>query len=146
MERFYAPLWGLRKLGIIRFSVELVMLFLLNLIVRSVTGLRKGINQTHLYASQQEIPAKLETETKDCPFKLDYLTDLCRYVDFGHYQTTFDDKSGYDHVRLHPRSSTFFGLQWEGWYFTFFFFFIFFFYFFFIFLLLLLLLLSHSLR
>ena len=56
--------------------------------------------------------------TKDCPFKLDYLTDLCRYVDPGHYQTTFDDKSGYDHVRLHPRSSTFFGFQWEGWYFT----------------------------
>ena len=56
--------------------------------------------------------------TKDCPFKLDYLTDLCRYVDPGHYQTAFDDKSGYDHVRLHPRSSTFFGFQWEGWYFT----------------------------
>lgn len=55
---------------------------------------------------------------KDSPFKLDYLTDLCRYVDPGHYQTTFDDKSGYDHIRLHPRSSTFFGFQWEGWYFT----------------------------
>ena len=55
---------------------------------------------------------------KDCPFKLDYLTDLCRSVDPGHYQTTFDDKSGYDHIRLHPRSSTFFGFQWEGWYFT----------------------------
>ena len=55
---------------------------------------------------------------KDCPFMLDYLTDLCRYVDPGHYQTTFDDKSGYDHVRLHPRCSTFFGFQWEGWYFT----------------------------
>ena len=55
---------------------------------------------------------------KDCPFKLDYLTDLCRYVDPGHYQTTFDYKSGYDHIRLHPRSSTFFGFQWESWYFT----------------------------
>ncbi|KAL9977508.1 hypothetical protein ACROYT_G014917 [Oculina patagonica] len=55
---------------------------------------------------------------KDCPFKLDYLTDLCRYVDPGHYQTTFDDKSGYDHICLHPRSSTFFGFQWQGWYFT----------------------------
>ena len=51
-------------------------------------------------------------------FKLDYLTHLCRYVDPGHYQTTFDYKSGYDHIRLHPRSSTFFGCQWEGWYFT----------------------------
>ena len=55
---------------------------------------------------------------KDCPFKLDYLTDLCRYVEPGHYQTTFDDKSGYDHIHLHPRSSSFFGFQWEGWYFT----------------------------
>ena len=50
--------------------------------------------------------------------ELDYLTDLCRYVDPGHYQTTFDDKNGYDHIHLHPRSSTFFGFQWEGWYFT----------------------------
>ena len=55
---------------------------------------------------------------KDCPFKLDYLTDLCRYVDPGHYQTTFDDKSDYDHIRLHLRSTTFFSLQWEGWYFA----------------------------
>ena len=55
---------------------------------------------------------------KDCPFKLDYLMDLCRYDDPGHYQTTFDDKSGYDHIRLHLRSSTFLGFQWEGWYFT----------------------------
>ena len=56
---------------------------------------------------------------KDCPFSLDYITDLPRYVSVGHYQTTFDDKSGYDHVRLHPSSSTFFGLEWEGWYFVF---------------------------
>lgn len=55
---------------------------------------------------------------KDSPFRLDYLTDLCRYVDPGHYQTTFDDESGYNHIRLHPRSSTFFGFQWEGWYST----------------------------
>ena len=54
---------------------------------------------------------------KDCPFSLDYITDLPHYASVGHYQTTFDDKSGYDHVRLHPSSSTFFGLEWEGWYF-----------------------------
>ena len=56
---------------------------------------------------------------KDCPFTLDYITDLPRYVLPGHFQTSFDDKSGYDHVRLHPSSSTFFGLQWKGWYFVF---------------------------
>ena len=55
---------------------------------------------------------------KDCPFSLDYITDLPRYVGDGHYLTTFDDRSEYDHVRLHPSSSTFFGLEWEGWYFT----------------------------
>ncbi|KAK3745332.1 hypothetical protein QZH41_006723 [Actinostola sp. cb2023] len=51
---------------------------------------------------------------KDCPFSLDYLTDLIRYVGPNHFQTSFDDNSGYDHVRLHPSSSTFFGLEWQG--------------------------------
>ena len=55
---------------------------------------------------------------RDCPFKLDSITDLPRYVAPGHFQTTFDDKSGYDHVRLHPSSSTYSGLQWRGWFFV----------------------------
>ena len=55
---------------------------------------------------------------KDCPFTLDYITDLPRYVDQGHYQTAFDDKSGCDHIQLHPSSSTYFGLEWGGWYFS----------------------------
>ena len=37
---------------------------------------------------------------KNCPFSLDYIMNLPRYVGAGHYQTTFDDKSGYDHVCL----------------------------------------------
>ena len=41
---------------------------------------------------------------RDLPFKLDHLADLPRYVLPGHFQTTFDDKSGYQHVRLHPSS------------------------------------------
>ena len=56
---------------------------------------------------------------KDLPFKLDHLSDLPRYVLSGHYQTSFDEKSGYQHVYLHPSSRTFFGLQWQGFYFTF---------------------------
>ena len=56
---------------------------------------------------------------KDLPFKLDHLSDLPRYVLPGHYQTTFDEKSGYQHVYLHPSSRTFFGLYWQGFYFTF---------------------------
>lgn len=55
---------------------------------------------------------------KDCPFRLDYITDLPHYVFQGHFQATLDEKSGYDHVHLHPSSSTFFGLQWAGWYFV----------------------------
>lgn len=56
---------------------------------------------------------------KDLPFSLDLITDLPRYVHKGGYQTTCDDKSGYDHVRLTADSRTYFGLQWNGWYFVF---------------------------
>ena len=55
---------------------------------------------------------------KDCPFSLDCIKDLLRYVGVGHYKTTFDGKSRYDHVFLHPSTYTFFGLEWEGRYFS----------------------------
>ena len=45
---------------------------------------------------------------KDCPFSLDCIKDLPRYVGVGHYQTTLYDKSGYDRVFLHPSSYTLF--------------------------------------
>ena len=32
-------------------------------------------------------------------------------------QTVCDDKSGYDHILLAPSSRTYFGFQWDGWYF-----------------------------
>ena len=50
---------------------------------------------------------------KDCPSTLDYITDLPRYVGLNHFQSTIDDKSGYNHIPLHPSSYTFFGLQWK---------------------------------
>ena len=56
---------------------------------------------------------------RDLPFKLDHLADLPRYVLPGHFQTTFDDKSGYQHVRLHPSSETYFGLEWDYFFFVF---------------------------
>ena len=56
---------------------------------------------------------------KDCPFSLDYLSDLPRYVGPGHLQTVCDDKSGYDHICLSPSSRTLFGLSWKGCYFVF---------------------------
>lgn len=39
---------------------------------------------------------------RDLPFLLDYITSLPRYVFKSHYQTTFDDKSGDDHI-LYPQ-------------------------------------------
>ena len=55
---------------------------------------------------------------KDSPSSLDYITNLPRYVGLNHFQTNLDDKSGYDHVPLHLRSRSFFGLEWEGYYFV----------------------------
>ena len=37
---------------------------------------------------------------KDSPFTLDYISNLPRYVGKDSFQTTIDDKSRYDHVRL----------------------------------------------
>ena len=56
---------------------------------------------------------------RDLPFKLDHLCDLPRYVLPGHFQSSCDDKSGYQHVLLHPSSQTYFGFQWHGFYFVF---------------------------
>ena len=52
---------------------------------------------------------------KDLPLSLDYISGLPRYVFKSHFQTTFDDKSGYDHIKLSPDSFTFVGLEWKGW-------------------------------
>ena len=54
---------------------------------------------------------------KDLPLLLDNISGLPRYVFKSHFQTTFNDKSGYDHVKLLPDSFTFVGLEWKGWYF-----------------------------
>ena len=53
------------------------------------------------------------------PFSLDLITDLPRNVHKGSFQITCDDRSGYDHIRLSPDSRTWFGLQWNAWYFVF---------------------------
>ena len=55
---------------------------------------------------------------RDLSFSLDLITDLPRYVHKGNFQTTCDDKSGYDHVLLSTESRTYFGLEWRGWYFV----------------------------
>ena len=55
---------------------------------------------------------------RDLPLKLDYISDFPRYVGRYHFQTTMDDKSGYDHVEISEESRKYFGLQWQGWYFV----------------------------
>ena len=57
--------------------------------------------------------------TRDLPFKLDHLPDLARYVLPGHFQTTFDDKNGYQHLKIHPDSQEFFSFSWRGYYLSF---------------------------
>ena len=42
-----------------------------------------------------------------------WITDLRLLL----FQTTFNDKSSYDHVKLLPDSFTFVGFEWKGWYF-----------------------------
>ena len=56
---------------------------------------------------------------RNLSFKLDHLSYLPRYVLPGHFQTTFDDKSGYQHFCLHPSSETYFGLEWKDIFFVF---------------------------
>ena len=57
--------------------------------------------------------------TRDLPFKLDHLPDLPRYVLPGHFQTTLDDKNGYQHFKIHPDSQEFFSFSWRGYNFAF---------------------------
>lgn len=54
----------------------------------------------------------------DKPFKLDTLPDLTRYVEQDSFQSSTDDKSGYDHFFLSEDSKTFFGFEWSNWYFV----------------------------
>ena len=57
--------------------------------------------------------------THDLPFKLDHLPDLPHYVLPGHFQTTFDDKNGSQHLNIHPDFQGFFSFSWRGYYFSF---------------------------
>jgi len=56
---------------------------------------------------------------RDLPFKLDHPLDLPRYLLSGLFQTTFDDKNGYQHVKIHPDSREFFSFAWKSYYFSF---------------------------
>ncbi|KAI8480228.1 hypothetical protein Bbelb_420270 [Branchiostoma belcheri] len=55
---------------------------------------------------------------KECPFHLDSIMNLTRYVEKGGYQTKCDDKSGYDHVLISEGSKPLVGFQWGGFWFV----------------------------
>ena len=54
----------------------------------------------------------------DRPFSLDHLHQFPMYVSKDTYQTVCDDESGFDHILLAPSGRTYFGFEWNGWYFT----------------------------
>jgi hypothetical protein len=53
---------------------------------------------------------------KDLPFQLETLKDIHRLVQKNGLMITFDDKSGYDHVKLSESSYTYFGIQFGGYF------------------------------
>lgn len=82
-----------------------------------------SVQPTHLFLPITVEPTKprmshderfLNLWIKDLPLSLDYISGLPRYVFKSHFQTAFDDKSGYDHVKMSPDSFTFVGLEWKG--------------------------------
>jgi len=56
---------------------------------------------------------------KDSPFQLDTLKEIPRIIEKNSLMTSLDDKSGYDHILLHPNSRKYFGLQFGSWYMVF---------------------------
>ncbi|KAI8494630.1 hypothetical protein Bbelb_278560 [Branchiostoma belcheri] len=55
---------------------------------------------------------------KDCPFQLDTILNVTRYINKGHFQTVCDDKLGNDHVLITETSKPLVGFQWSGWYYV----------------------------
>jgi hypothetical protein len=55
---------------------------------------------------------------KDLPFHLETLKDIHHLVQKNGLMVTFDDKSGYDHVKLSESSYTYFGIQFGGYFMT----------------------------
>ena len=55
---------------------------------------------------------------RDLLLPLDYISNLPRCVAKNHFQSTMDDKTSYDHVKLSQKSTAYFGLDLNGWYFV----------------------------
>lgn len=53
---------------------------------------------------------------RDSPFTLETLKDVPRIIKPGDFVTSCDHKAGYQHIKLHPDSQKYFGIQWAGFY------------------------------
>ncbi len=83
------------------------------------------VNPPHLVMPLTVEPSKprlchderfLNLWVRDNPFTLETLNDVPRLVETGDFLTSCDHKAGYQHVRIHPNSQKYFGIQWDGWY------------------------------
>ena len=52
---------------------------------------------------------------RQCPFSLDQVVNLPRYLSLDSFQTKMDDKSGFDHFLISEDSQPLMGAEWGGW-------------------------------
>ena len=52
---------------------------------------------------------------RQCPFSLDQVVNLPRYLSQNSFHTKMDDKSGFDHFLISEDSQPLMGAEWGGW-------------------------------
>ena len=57
----------------------------------------------------------LNSFMQQCPFSLDQVVNLPRYLSQNSFQTKLDDKSGFDHFFISEDSQPLMGAEWGGW-------------------------------
>ena len=57
----------------------------------------------------------LNCQMQYCPFSLDQVVNLPRYLSQNSFQTKLDDKSGFDHFFISEDSQPLMGAEWGGW-------------------------------
>ena len=88
----------------------------------SIWGKVGLISPSHLVMTLSVEPTKPSLCHDECFLNL-WIRDipltcnLPHYVALNHFQSTMDDKSGYNHVKSSPNSRTYFSLEWCRWYF-----------------------------
>ncbi|KAI8517572.1 hypothetical protein Bbelb_035890 [Branchiostoma belcheri] len=68
---------------------------------------------------ERSLAAKFSGDlSRHCPFSLDPITEAPRMLRKGGYMTHTDEKSGYSHISLSENSRTYFGFEFNGFYFV----------------------------